>query len=246
MMTLAWIAAAFAGSVYINGVRADVLPEMTLEDVTVRIDGQGNLYIDAPGYRARVVSPPGYASPTPAPTYAPPATPAPSYAPTPAPSYTPPPAAPTYTPPPAAPTYAPPSTTTTTAAAASPAVPAPVRTSPSSTSALAGTWWLVSEDNDSTGHEIEVLVNGALVQRIRSGDPQVLFDLGPALHPGSNTVLLRALPSPGLGGGVLNVYVGRGSTAGGTLRIDEPEIRYARRATDRPSGASQSFTLNVP
>lgn len=203
-MTLALVAAAFAGSVYINGVRADVLPEMTLEDVTVRIDGAGNLYIDAPGYRARVVSPP--AEPT----------------------------SQTYTPPPRV-------------ASAAPPVPAQAYTPPpSATPAAVGTWWLVTEDNDSSGHQLEVLVNGTLVRRVRSGEPQLILDLSSFLRSGTNTVTITALPSPTLGGGVLNVYVGRGGNAGGTIRIDEPEIRYARRASDPAAGGTRSFTVVLP
>src|SRR5687767_8677179 len=54
--------AVFAGSVYINGVRADVLPEVTVTNATVRLDAQGNVWIDAPGYRVQVVQPGNAAS----------------------------------------------------------------------------------------------------------------------------------------------------------------------------------------
>lgn len=209
-MTLALVAAAFAGSVYINGVRADLLPEMTLEDVTVRIDGAGNLYIDAPGYRARVVSPP--AEPT----------------------------SQTYTPPPRVASAVPP------VAAPAPVAATPPSASPASPAAAVGTWWLVTEDNDSAGHQLEVLVNGTLVRRVRSGEPQLILDLSSFLRSGTNTVTITALPSPSLGGGVLNVYVGRGGNAGGTIRIDEPEIRYARRASDPVAGGTRSFSIVLP
>ncbi len=49
---------AMAGSVYINGVRADAPPPLDLKAVNVRIDAQGNIWIDAPGYQVQVVGGP--------------------------------------------------------------------------------------------------------------------------------------------------------------------------------------------
>ncbi|MCB9685272.1 MAG: hypothetical protein H6738_06365 [Alphaproteobacteria bacterium] len=51
------MATAFAGSVYVNNTLVDpaTMPNITFEKVTVRIDAQGNLWIDAPGYRIQVV-----------------------------------------------------------------------------------------------------------------------------------------------------------------------------------------------
>lgn len=80
MVFVALLPSLLAGSVYINGVRADLLPEVTLNDATVRFDAQGNIWIDAPGYRVEVLPPTEYAgarSPTstaPVPTPAPAAT----------------------------------------------------------------------------------------------------------------------------------------------------------------------------
>lgn len=51
------MATAFAGSVYVNNTLVDpaTMPNITFEKVTVRIDAQGNVWIDAPGYRIQVV-----------------------------------------------------------------------------------------------------------------------------------------------------------------------------------------------
>ncbi|MDO9280422.1 MAG: hypothetical protein Q7U06_00835, partial [Pseudomonadota bacterium] len=116
--------AVFAGSVYINGVRADLLPEVTVTNATVRFDGQGNVWIDAPGYRVQVVQP---GEP---------------------------------------------------AATAVPAASPPL-SSVAAQRVGSGLWWLVTEDNASSGHTLEVVVNGTLVRRIASGEPQLILDIGP-------------------------------------------------------------------
>lgn len=50
--------AAFAGSVYLNGVNIDGVTNTRFEKATVRIDEKGNVFIDAPGYQAKVVDAP--------------------------------------------------------------------------------------------------------------------------------------------------------------------------------------------
>src|SRR5687768_911017 len=58
---VAWLLASLsmAGAVYVNGVPVDprYLSGLTLEKVNVKVDPQGNLFIDAPGYKVEV--PPG-------------------------------------------------------------------------------------------------------------------------------------------------------------------------------------------
>ncbi len=56
LVLFALLRSASAGVVYINGVRADEPPAITLEGVTVRIDAAGNIFIDAPRYNVQVVS----------------------------------------------------------------------------------------------------------------------------------------------------------------------------------------------
>ncbi len=202
MILYALVPALLAGSVYINGVRADVLPEVSLTNATVRFDGQGNVWIDAPGYRVQVVAPVEYAG-----------------------------------------------------SGAPAATPVPPDRAPAD-GAPAGVWWLVTEDNGSSGHTLEVLVNGVLARRIASGEPQLIFDIGPFLRRGSNTVVVTALPgptaqAPAAGGGALNVYIGRGTNLSGTIHLDNPDVAYravdlAGRATDGGSGGGRQYTLTVP
>ena len=177
MTPLLLLSTALAGAVYINGVRADVLPETTLADVSVRFDSAGNVWIDAPKYRV----------------------------------------------------------------AAIPAEPAP---SPRPNPVAAGQWWLVTDDRQSTGQAMNVLVNGVPVYRIQSGQGQVIVDLGRYLLHGANEVRIEPVGTDVIGSGVLNVYVGHGVNEAGTVRIDETIVRYARSAAD-PQGA-HSYVLTVP
>lgn len=69
---------ALAGSVFLNGVNIDGVKSQRFEKATVRIDAEGNVHIDAPGYAARVTT----VTPTPAPAAQhPPVSPPPSGAP---------------------------------------------------------------------------------------------------------------------------------------------------------------------
>lgn len=68
---LLWLSAvAMAGSVYVNGtyVEPRALAGVTLSGATVRFDDQGNMRIDAPGYKIQLATP----SPDPQPTGRPP------------------------------------------------------------------------------------------------------------------------------------------------------------------------------
>ncbi|MSP56808.1 MAG: hypothetical protein EXR69_14585 [Myxococcales bacterium] len=170
---------AFAGSVYINGVRADELPVVSLVGVNVRIDVTGNLYIDAPKYQVQVVGGAGV----------------PAGAPAPAPS---------------------------------------VRPAPS-----ASVWYLVSEDEGSSGGVVEVYVNDRYVRRLESGQAQVLVDLSGYVRPGANRVQFVVRTAPA---GRLAAYIGSGDSSQGVLRIDAPAVSW------RSAGApvTQEFTFTAP
>lgn len=51
-------ALAWGASVYLNGVKIDGVTNQKFEKATVRIDEQGNVLIQAPGYAVKVVTPP--------------------------------------------------------------------------------------------------------------------------------------------------------------------------------------------
>ncbi len=229
MLLLAWLGQALAADVYLNGVKASGLTNFELKDVNVRIDERGNIYIDAPRYSIEVVSPPTAPAPV-APQPAAPVAPA-----------VPQPAVPV-TPQPAAPVVAPPEATV-----GPPEIVAPVALAPVAPPAVAPErYWLVSEDNGSTGHQVQVLVNGVLAATAASGAGDLLLDVGPWLTPGPNIITLNASATGPLGGGVFNVFLGTGSNDQGTLNLDPPQISFSRRSTDEPAGTSQQFTLVVP
>jgi hypothetical protein len=109
------------------------------------------------------------------------------------------------------------------------------------------TWWLVTEDDGSTGHTLEVLVNGTLVRRVASGQPQLILDVGAYLRRGANTVVVQGVPGGSPAGGPLSIYLGRGNTLSGTLRLDNPEVAFSARASDGAGGSpTRQYTLTVP
>jgi len=167
---------AFAGDVYVNGVRADGLRDLEMTDVSVRFDASGDLWIDAPRYRVEVEA--------------------------------------------------------GDEAKAPPTVPA-------------ARYWLVTDDQGSSGQVVDVIVNGTLVRKIRSGEPQLILDLKPYLRPGRNTVLLNGIPTRGGSGGSLRVFVGSGRNDAGTVHLDSTDIQLRRGADDATRGESHSHTLDV-
>ena len=178
LLALSLLADAFAGGVlYVNGVKADGLRGFEFRDVGVRVDENGDIWVDEPNYKIEV--------------------------------------------------------TGGTVDSDTPPV-------------TAGKWWLVTQDNNSGEHNLQVLVNGTLVKDVKSGDAQVILDLAPHLKQGENTILINAQPSNTPTGGDLMIYVGEGSNSSGTVSMSRPEVVYTRRASDSPNGGSRSYTLNVP
>jgi hypothetical protein len=108
-----------------------------------------------------------------------------------------------------------------------------------------GKYWLVTQDNQSQNHEIEVLLNGVAVQRFKSGDAQVILDLQPHLLKGINTVTFNALPGAQPAGGVLMMYIGTGAQEGGLVNLDNPQVTYTRRSSDSSKGGTKDFKLRV-
>lgn len=108
-----------------------------------------------------------------------------------------------------------------------------------------GVWWLVTEDNGSTGNVVDVMVNGTVIRRVISGQAQLIMDIGPYLKQGTNEITM--LVQPGVpGGGLLNIYVGQGTNAQGTIRLDAPAVRFSRRSSDSGDGSLKTYTLNIP
>ena len=192
LLVTLFLSVAHAGSLYVNGVRADTLRNFEFSHVDVKVDDQGNIWVDAPLYKVEMQSPDQAKAPE----------------------------------------------------VRTVETPGTVPT-PSASDAPVGVYWLVTEDNASVGHTIDVVVNGTLAQKVRSGDTQVILDIGKYLKVGTNTVVMTAQPSEKLDGGVVEIYIGTGANINGTLTMDRPLIDFARRATDNAGGASQSFEIVV-
>lgn len=87
-----------------------------------------------------------------------------------------------------------------------------------------GSYWLASEDNGTSGHEITVIINGVAVRTVRSGEPQVIEDISHHLRSGANDVIIET-SSTDPTGRTFFVYLGRGSNEGGTVSLERPEVQ---------------------
>ncbi|QSQ27284.1 hypothetical protein JY651_21250 [Pyxidicoccus parkwayensis] len=254
---------ALAGSVYLNGVKIDGVTNQKFEKATVRIDEAGNIYIEAPGYAARVttVTP---AAPTPpvapapqtgAPTAAAPAVaPAAQYPGSVAPA--------SGTAPAQYPVAATPASGTVPAqppvaaapATGAPAAPAaaPVAAAPTVPGRITQRYWLVTEQAvpGMTGYDIDVFINSQWLRKLRGNEDQVVADITRNLQPGANTVTLiarkaasgsRRSNSPAH---TFRVIIGEGNEGGGNVMIDNPLIHFQKSAADTQD-ATQEFTLTT-
>ena len=105
-------------------------------------------------------------------------------------------------------------------------------------------YWLVTMDEGSRGYVADVLVNGSLVRKIRSGEEQLILDVGPYLRSGENKLML--LPSEGAGQGTLRVYLGTGTNEAGTVVMDDLSVDLALTSSGGKSPAAQTSTFTVP
>jgi len=185
----ALLGVAQAGTVYLNGTPVDGLRNYNFQKVDVRIDEEGNIWIDAPDLkvglgddaeRMRKKADAEAAPPPEAQTDLPPAT-----------------------------------------------------------------WWLVSEDNESTGHAVDVMLNGQLVKTVTSGGKKVVFDITPYLHRGTNVVTFRNHGIRKPGGGALEIYLGTGSVDGGKLTIDRPKMTFKRNSASVGGKSDENQTLVI-
>jgi hypothetical protein len=173
---------ASAGNLYVNNTLVDPrsMPNVALDKVNVRFDAQGNIYVDAPGYKIQVQGAP----------------------------------------------------------------PGPVAPPPAGSSGVApARWWMVTEDNGSGGHQVEIWVNGQLAQTVVSGQPQKIVDVGRWLRLGSNQVLVKS-SSTNPTGGSFYVYLGTGSDQSGTVVMDNPAVSFGV-GSSRAGPYQREYTLNV-
>ncbi|MGE6763788.1 hypothetical protein ACQKGO_37600 [Corallococcus interemptor] len=207
---------ALAGSVFLNGVKIDGVTNTRFEKATVRIDAEGNVHIDAPGYAARVTT----VTPTPA-------TPAPA---------TPPPAA-------AVPDAG---VVAQAPAPVAPATPAasPGRitqrywlvteqTTPGMTDfdidVYVNSRWLRRLRNN----EDQVVMD--ITSQLRPGANAVTL-----IARKQSTGSRRSTST----GNVFKVIIGEGNEGGGNVMIDTPLIRFQKTAADAQD-ATEEFTLTT-
>ncbi|NOY27546.1 MAG: hypothetical protein GXP62_16910 [Oligoflexia bacterium] len=167
--------AAKSTKVYVNGTDATGMKDFEFTAVDVRIDSNGDVWIDAPRYRIEVTRP----------------------------------------------------------ATSEPATSAPQTAAP--VAVASGQHWLVTQDQGSVGQVVDVLINGTSVREIRSGQAQLILDIGPFLMPGSNVVTFRPVFSDIPAQGALTIHLGEGSNDDGTLKMQNPQISYARNGGE-PTG----------
>ncbi|MEZ4319779.1 MAG: hypothetical protein R3F61_19855 [Myxococcota bacterium] len=107
-----------------------------------------------------------------------------------------------------------------------------------------GQWWLYVDDDGSSGHTIDVSINGVLVTTVRSGQAgPVILDVGKWLQPGSNAIACDAV-STAPTGGPLYVYIGRGRDNNGTVDMGSPDVQFGV-GRSRSGGTRRSFSLEV-
>lgn len=174
--------AAKTTKIYINGVDATGVKGTELKGVDVRIDSEGNLWIDAPRYKINVDRPQTAAAPA----------------------------------------------ATTDAPATVPG----------------GAHWLVTQDQGSAGQVLQVHINGTMVREIRSGQAQLILDIGEFLKPGSNVVTVTPVAGETEpGGGAIKVHLGEGSNESGTLRMSNPQLTYSRTGQDPADERSLEYVV---
>lgn len=107
----------------------------------------------------------------------------------------------------------------------------------------ANRWWLISEDNATTGHVIDVTVNGTVINTFKSAGKPLIMDVGPYLNMGDNSVhFVSRGDKPE--GGALFLYLGTGSIDGGRISQDEPKIKMKRNSTSAAADTA-IYTLTV-
>jgi hypothetical protein len=260
--------------VYLNGVKIDGVTNTKFEKATVRIDEAGNIYIEAPGYAARVttVTPAAPAAPVaPAPQAGAPATaavaPAAQYPGSVAPAsgmaqsptatvpasgtaaaQSPGSVAPASGTAPAQYPAAAPASGTLAGPGAAPAT-APAPTVPGR---ITQRYWLVTEQAvpGMTGYDIDVFINSKWLRKLRGNEDQVVADITRSLQPGANTVTLiarKAAPGSQRSNSpahTFRVIIGEGNEGGGNVMIDNPLIHFQKTAADTQD-ATQEFTLTT-
>ena len=213
-------ASALASTVYLNGVRIEGVTNQKFEKATVRLDEKGDVFIDAPGYAVRLVTPPpAPAAPVPAPA---PVAPAPVVPPAPVAAPAPPPAP----------------------------VPAPVVQEGPPTLTRRYWMVTEQAEPGMAEYDFDLYINSKWVRKLRNNEGQVITEITRQLQPGKNTLLFSAHKvvmgerksySPQH---FFKVIIGEGNVGGDNVMIDNPLVRFQRTAADSKDD-SEEFTLTT-
>ena len=185
---LALTMSASAANVYVNGTPVDGLKNFEFTNVSVQIDGNGDVFIVAPQYNVAIGA----------------------------------------------------DATEKKKTNRKDVTTAPAPTGDGTVSG--NRWWLIADDNDSVGHVVDIEINGTVIRTYKSGE-RLIFDVGPYLNTGTNSIRFVSRGSPPMGG-ALFLYLGTGSVDGGRISQDEPKIKFKRNASSTPKD-SVSYSLQV-
>lgn len=108
----------------------------------------------------------------------------------------------------------------------------------------AATYWLVTEDRNSEGHSVDVIINGRKALTLQSGGEQAIHDLAKFLKRGANTIVMSS-NSIDPAGGSFYVFVGTGTDDAGTVRLDDPTVQYGLGPANQ-GAYERTYPLEVP
>jgi hypothetical protein len=251
-------APAQAQKVYVNGVECTGIVSARFEGATVSFDEQGNIRIDAPGYRVQVIQP-GATSPTtpPAGTTTTSTTTTTSGTGSGAGSQT-----VVYSDSGRAMSTGPASynapiveqtttTVVTTTAGSSGGTSSTTRPATTSTSPLTKQYFLITQGSSgaSVGETIQVNINGRQVRTLDTASAQVIDDVSEFLNIGQNAITMLSTKKtsyvPGQATSTYQVIIGEGHVErGGQVVIDNPLVTYTRTAADGTAN-SRSYTMSA-
>ncbi len=124
-------------------------------------------------------------------------------------------------------------------------------TPPPADGKLTKRYWLVSKQTKRgvTQYDLDIYVNDTLAKKVRSNDDGVVLEVTKQVKAGANKVRVVAVKNLGdkrvssSPTDTLEIVIGEGNVAGGTVTIDKPVVTYKRTAAESGNFADNfSFT----
>jgi hypothetical protein len=122
---------------------------------------------------------------------------------------------------------------------------------PAADGKLAKRYWLVSKQTKRgvTQYDLDIYVNDSLAKKVRSNDDATVLEVTKFVKAGANKVRVVAVKNLGdkrvssSPTDTLEVVIGEGNVAGGTVTIDKPVVTYKRSASETENFADNyAFT----